>query len=62
MQAERETLQINLERLNEFFPNKELLSISDVARFTGRTSEAVKKFFNFKGNYISKAEVARTLS
>ena len=57
-----EVFEKNMERLNEFFPGHELLNISDVARFTGRTNEAVKKFFNFKGNYISKVEVARTLS
>lgn len=60
--GKEEVFEMNMERLNKAFPNCELLNISDVARFTGRTSEAVKKFFNFKGKYISKAEVARTLS
>ena len=62
MQAERETLQINLERLNEFFPDRDLLSVTDVVRFTGRDRRTVVKFFNFRNNFISKVEVARTLS
>ena len=62
MEAERETLQINLERLNEFFPDRDLLSVTDVVRFTGRDRRTVVKFFNFRNNFISKVEVARTLS
>ena len=62
MQAEREALQINLERLNEFFPDCDLLSVTDVVRFTGRDRRTVVKFFNFRNNFISKVEVARTLS
>ena len=62
MQAEREALQINLERLNEFFPDRDLLSVTDVVRFTGRDRRTVVKFFNFRNNFISKVEVARTLS
>ena len=49
-------------RLNEFFPDRELLSISDVVGFTGRDRRTVVKFFNFRNNFISKVEVARTLS
>lgn len=55
-------MQINLERLNEFFPGCELLNVADLVKFTGRDREVVKKFFGFKSGYISKAEVARTLS
>lgn len=62
MQSERETLQINLERLNEFFPDCELLNVADLVSYTGRNRDVVKKLFNFKNGYISKVEVARTLS
>ena len=57
-----EGFRVQMERLNEFFPDRELLSISDVVRFTGRDRRTVVKFFNFRNNFISKVEVAQTLS
>jgi hypothetical protein len=39
-----------------------LLNAADLARFTGRDGRTVQKIFAFKNNYISKAEVARTIS
>ena len=62
MPIEKEGFRDNMERLNEFFPNRELLSITDVVNFTGRDRRTVVKFFNFRNNFISKVEVARTLS
>jgi hypothetical protein len=62
MPREREGFRDNMERLNEFFPNRELLNVSDLVSFTGRNREVVKKLFDFKNGYISKVEVARTLS
>lgn len=62
MPREREGFRDNMERLNEFFPDRELLSVTDVIRFTGRDRRTVVKFFNFRNNFISKVEVARTLS
>ena len=52
----------NMERLNEVFPTRDLLSIKDVTQFTGRGRDVVKRLFAFKSGYISKVEVARTLS
>jgi hypothetical protein len=52
----------NLERLNVVFPDKEILKISDVARFSGLSRQTVAKKFPFKGSYISKATLARELS
>ena len=57
-----EGFRVQMERLNDFFPDREMLSISDVVRFTGRDRRTVVKFFNFRNNFISKVEVARTLS
>ena len=62
MPREREGFRDNMERLNEFFPDRDLLSVTDVIRFAGRDRRTVVKFFNFRNNFISKVEVARTLS
>lgn len=62
MPREREGFRDNMERLNEFFPDRDLLSVTDVVRFTGRDRRTVTKFFTFRNNYISKVKVARTLS
>lgn len=62
MSREKEGFRDNMERLNEFFPNKELLSVTDVVKFTGRDRRTVTRFFSFRNNFISKVEVARTLS
>lgn len=62
MPREKEGFRDNLERLNEFFPDHELLNVTDLMRFTGRDRRTVTKFFNFKGNFISKVEAARALS
>lgn len=61
MPREKEGYRFNLERLNEFFPDHDLLSVQDVIRFTGRNYRTVKKMFPFKGSYISKVEFARAL-
>lgn len=61
MPREKEGYRDNLERLNEFFPQTELLSIQDLIKFTGRDRSTVKKYFPFKDNYISKCEAARAL-
>lgn len=62
MSRERAGYRYNLERLNEFFPDRDLLSITDVVSFTGRDRRTVQKIFPFKNRYISKVEAARTLS
>ena len=58
----------NIEQLNKVFPNKEMLNISDVAKFTGFERKKVasifgKEFGTFgKRKAISKAKLARLLS
>lgn len=59
---EKAAYRDNLERLNERFPNKELLTKKDVASFLGVCYRFVDKTYPFNGNYISKATLARALS
>jgi hypothetical protein len=44
------------------YPDKNMLSISDVAKFAGCCNRVAKKRFPFKDNWISKATLARILS
>lgn len=62
MPREKPAYRDNLERISEVYPNKELLSISDVARFTGLCNRVTAKRYPFKKNFISKATFARELS
>ena len=62
MPREKEAYRDNLERLNEAFPNKELLRIKDVAAFCGICTKYAAVRFPFKDRYISKATLARELS
>lgn len=62
MSREKECYRDNLERLEEAFPDKEILCISDVVRYTGKNYRTVKKRFPFKGCEISKVVLARALS
>lgn len=58
----------NIEQINLKFPNKDMLNISDVARFTGFDRKKVKSVFGkeFKiyggSKSISKAALARLIS
>ena len=62
MSREKEGFRDNLERLDQKFPNTELLNVQDLVNFTGRDRRTVKDVFPFSKNYISKVEAARTLS
>lgn len=59
---EKAAYRDNLERLNEKFPDKELLTKKDVAEFLGVCYRYVAANYPFKNNYISKATLARELS
>ena len=62
MPREKEGFRDNLERLNEKFPDKELLSRCDVADFLGIHRTTVARWFNFSVHgYISKVTLARAL-
>lgn len=66
MPMEREAYRDNLERLKEQFPDKELLRIGEVQKFTGLSYRSVRDRFKeeFKRGkgYISIATLARRLS
>ena len=62
MSNEKAAYRLNLERLIEVFPDKELLTQKDVAKFTGMNPKTVVKHFPFRDNRISKATLASLLS
>lgn len=63
MPREKLSYRDNLERLNEMFPDKELLTRVDVAKFTGLHRQTVAKWFSFSCHGMtSKATLAREIS
>lgn len=62
MAREKEAYRDNLERINEAYPDRELLSVTDVSKFVGRCRDWCKRNYPFKSNFISKATLARELS
>ena len=69
MAREKECFRDNLCRLDERFPDRELLSISDVMAWTGRSRGYIerqfgKKFIGKKNEkkFISKSDLARAVS
>lgn len=62
MSREKEDFRANLERLNELFPNKEMLTVSDVQKVYGyRSRNSVVTRFPFTDHRISKATLARIM-
>jgi len=65
---EKTDFRDNLQRIDEHFPNKEMLNIADVSKFTGIDRKKIGKDWgkNFaqvgKTKYISKAALARLIS
>lgn len=63
MAREKELFRDNLERLDRAFPGKELLTIQDVAQYTGLCANTVRRYLTFTvANRFSKAAVAKWLS
>ena len=59
----KESYPDNMERLCEMFPDREMLTITDVAKYTGWSREKVVKYIPVKKNIgISKASLARFIS
>ena len=53
----------NVQRIKQMFPDKELLTIGDVKKFTGiADNRTAKRRFPFRYNAISVATLARCLS
>jgi len=59
---EKSGFQHYIKKLDERFPYKEMLTKSDVQRFTGIDPRSAAKLFPFEGNYISKAKLAEAMS
>lgn len=64
MPKEKECFRFHLERLDEKFPGKELLTRIEVAEYTGLSRQTVAKAYPFDGrtHRISKVVLARVLS
>lgn len=63
MPREKETYRMNLERICEAFPNKEMLTATEIARFWGKDVRTVKKAFpHMKFSGVSKAKLASYMS
>lgn len=61
MSLEKPAYRDNLEQLNLYFPNKNLLGYKDLILFTGLSRNAIIRRFKLKDGYISKATLAREL-
>ena len=62
MMSAQDNYTDNLERLNGYFPNIELLTRKDICAFTGLSRHGVAGNFLFTGKYISKANFARMMA
>lgn len=55
--------QTNLQRLDELFPSREMLSIQDVCRITGHARRTCLRRYRFDRNKeVSKADFARQMT
>ncbi|MBQ9460245.1 MAG: hypothetical protein IJU66_09990 [Oscillospiraceae bacterium] len=64
MSREKEVFHDNVAALNEMFPDKGMLTKSDVARFMGASLDTVSRRirFNAATKRISKADLARQIT
>ena len=62
MPREKEDYRNNLELLLEAFPDRKLLSISDVAKWAGRDRRVIKKLYFKDKPFVTVAELASRLS
>lgn len=64
MSREKEGFHDNVAALNEMFPDKGMLTKSDVARFMGASLDTVARRirFNTTTKRISKADLARQIT
>ena len=63
MSREKEGYRLNLERIDKAFPDRELLSPSDIGRFEGTSRHTARRRYAFnKWGKITKADWARQVS
>lgn len=62
MPREHEDYRANLERLNELYPTREMLNITEAMKVMGyRTKDTAKKYIPFTNRRVSKATLARIM-
>ncbi len=62
MGREKVDYRANLERLNELFPDREMLNIQDAMRVMGlKNRDSVKRYVPFTNRRVSKATLARIM-
>ena len=60
---EKPGYRLNLERLNEVFPDREMLRKGDIVRFEGSSYKTVNKRYQWnRFGEMSKADYARQIS
>lgn len=59
---EHENFRANLERLDEKFPGKELLTPTMVGKALGICRQTAARRYTFRNGYINKVELARQMS
>lgn len=59
MGREKQGYRDTMVQLNEMFPDKGMLTRADVVRFTGKSLSTVCRHIKFKGNIVTKADLAR---
>ncbi len=63
MPRETEYYRDNLSRIMEAFPEKEVLTLTDISKWWGVSSATVTRSLGIhKGDYISKATLARKMA
>ncbi len=62
MPREKELFRDNLQRLDEHFPQRELLSIRDVAGYCQCDVRTAKKRYKIESRYIEKVKLASLMS
>lgn len=62
MGREKEDYRANLERLNELYPDHEMLTINETMQIMGyRSNNTAKKHIPFTNRKVSKATLARIM-
>lgn len=62
MPREKEDYRANLERLNELYPDHEMLTIVETMKVMGYSSKnTVKKYVPFTNSRVSKVTLARIM-
>ena len=62
MPREKEDYRANLERLNELYPDHEMLTVAETMQIMGfRSINTAKKYVPFTNRRVSKATLARIM-